>query len=1025
MTIIDKVSPVSATCQNQLCKSISSSSGDIDTGPSTLGVVSALVKTSLGPVPGAAVYSSSSVPEKPVPSEQSDPLLAVPGDGIGAPEKIIFPAEKIRLKWQRVQKVGAGLQNLGNTCFVNSVLQCLTYTAPLANYMLSREHSKTCREQDFCMMCVMQSHIVQALSNSGNAIKPTGVINDLRRIAKHFRLGNQEDAHEFLRYTVDEMQKSCLNGYISCGRSTQATTFIHQVFGGCLRSRVKCLKCKSVSDTYEDCLDIALEIKSSHSINQALEEFVKAEQLEGDNAYKCSKCNQLVTATKKFTIHRTSNVLTLSLKRFASFSGGKLSKEIKYPEYLDIRPYTSHPSGEAILYKLYAVLVHSGFSCHNGHYYSYIKASNDQWYLMNDSIVSSADSRTVLNQQAYLLFYIRSQNVQNGDAAYTIQSASPNSPQPSCSQRAGVSKFSFIGPQQINKNVKHVNGNRSPKSSVNGTVLTNSCTSVKRPLVAGPVNRQVSVNSAAKKQKITITINKQHPVLQGPSLHGALKAESTAGSNMASPATKQCPALSTSNVPTQSEFKHAPVKLNRGNLVNGKSKIASNLLVPYGTESSEESEEEQKGIHKRRWSGKCADGTVTTNGHSTSTLSPDGTSKAEEEAAEPPSDHSFSPQNELTNHDTHEPVMTNSYNGENHIGISCSVDVCASSEDAEPFSIINYQDTTTTESPPRPACENTTSEQRSQPQTTEKNSEPEILPVLQNGVRLLDSDSSPDTKPLPPSPGFPEDHKRNGERRSQSFDRPKSDRYKSSGDKDYRTRDYSSSGHYKHRDYDRHRSRSRGRNEDRYYHSKRDRSRSREKHRRHSPYREYRENYDRDCWASRDYKSGWFHHSRGHDNGYNFKYNKHHSSFYSRHHGSYHHRKFKGYSTYHQDYGSVKRYHEKYSDDRSDEEDYDRGSKRQANYNRSTTEWTRDFQSALIAKKHPQFHLGISLLLSLVRVSNHFLHLRNRHPRTHPGELSVQGMSNLQVSEKVPVRQVEALLEMIKGYQYPLFVKLA
>lgn len=37
------------------------------------------------------------------------------------------------------------------------------------------------REQDFCMMCVMQSHIVQALSNTGNVIKPTGVINDLRR----------------------------------------------------------------------------------------------------------------------------------------------------------------------------------------------------------------------------------------------------------------------------------------------------------------------------------------------------------------------------------------------------------------------------------------------------------------------------------------------------------------------------------------------------------------------------------------------------------------------------------------------------------------------------------------------------------------------------------------------------------------------------------------------------------------------------------------------------------------------------
>lgn len=66
------------------------------------------------------------------------------GDGVPAPQKVLFPVERLSLKWERVYRVGAGLHNLGNTCFLNSTVQCLTYTPPLANYLLSREHARSC-----------------------------------------------------------------------------------------------------------------------------------------------------------------------------------------------------------------------------------------------------------------------------------------------------------------------------------------------------------------------------------------------------------------------------------------------------------------------------------------------------------------------------------------------------------------------------------------------------------------------------------------------------------------------------------------------------------------------------------------------------------------------------------------------------------------------------------------------------------------------------------------------------------------
>lgn len=651
MTIVDKVTEASntAACKNQICSSVAPFSGiakekNMEPGTASWGATSPITEVPknkiLGPMPGAALYTNAmSLQEKSKQPVQKDQNVLGSGDGIAPPQKVLFPAEKILLKWQQIHKIGAGLQNLGNTCFLNSALQCLTYTPPLANYMLSREHSRTCNEQGFCMMCMMQNHITQVFSNSGNVIKPMSVINDLRRIAKHFRFGNQEDAHEFLRYTVDALQKACLNGSNKLDRQTQATTMIYQIFGGYLRSRVKCLNCKGVSDTYDPYLDIALEIKAAPNITKALEQFVKPEQLDGENAYKCTKCKKMVPASKRFTVHRASNVLTLSLKRFANFTGGKITKEVRYSEYLDVRPYMSQSNGEPVVYALYAVLVHSGFSCHAGHYYCYIKASNGQWYQMNDSLVSTSDIRSVLNQQAYVLFYIRSHDTKNGTKHSNHMGQS--SPRPPVNQRLTNNQAltGFIGPQlspQMTKKSNHLtNGNCTVKDiHSNAAAGTSGSRTISTPPGPSPgrlLPRPTTLPESSKRQKLSFSIQPSKPgtrqaqpptKLHSSPLDNLYKAPSTASHTSVSPSTSGTSAAATppSIPPAATVVATQPVESNPASshlMVNGQPKGPASSLVPYNEESSEESDEEPKGLIKENGYAKSLNRAVNGTGPST------------------------------------------------------------------------------------------------------------------------------------------------------------------------------------------------------------------------------------------------------------------------------------------------------------------------------------------------------------------------------------------------------------------------
>eukprot|EP00548_Thalassiothrix_antarctica_P003112 CAMPEP_0194154230 /NCGR_PEP_ID=MMETSP0152-20130528/59799_1 /TAXON_ID=1049557 /ORGANISM="Thalassiothrix antarctica, Strain L6-D1" /LENGTH=648 /DNA_ID=CAMNT_0038860163 /DNA_START=141 /DNA_END=2087 /DNA_ORIENTATION=- len=395
------------------------------------------------------------------------------------------------------REVAVGVTNLGNTCYMNAVLQALAHAPELCLALdyephhlncpiakgnaerrekfpdaisneeikkptrKSRRSSKKTRspatttdseeslDQEYCTLCEVEGHISKVHERKSNtAIAPENFVNGfIDHVAPPcFKLGVQEDSHEFLRLLIEAMQKSstCV---VASDESTSALSlhpsvcehppppnlYPFKLFRGTVESTVCCASCEAKSSTVDPIEDIGIDVTrasgSLSDLSSGFQKFTKAEPLTG---YKCESCGNVGSATKQSRLASIPPILTLHLKRFRYGSNGKplllpsrrgretsqllgtsgsakIEGHIKFQEIFDLKPFLTESLKDKVksmFCRLFAVIVHAGKNSHSGHYVAYVRnLSKNEWCKMDDARVSRATLQEVLNAEAYMLFY--------------------------------------------------------------------------------------------------------------------------------------------------------------------------------------------------------------------------------------------------------------------------------------------------------------------------------------------------------------------------------------------------------------------------------------------------------------------------------------------------------------------------------------------------------------------------------------------------------------------------------------------